>query len=179
MKPETRMKIIRGISLAFVIGLTIYLFSIRDRIGQFERYGYPGIFLVSLASNATVIIPVPGVLVTSAMGAIFNPFWVAMVSGLGAGLGELSGYMAGFSGRGVIERAKWHDKIEEWMKKYGDVTILVLAFVPNPLFDVAGISAGILKLPVWRFLLWCCIGKILKMLIFSYGGDYILKSLGF
>ena len=97
MKPETRTKIYRSLALAFVVGLTIYLVSIRNRISQFEHYGYPGVFLVNLLSNATVIIPVPGVLFTSAMGAIFNPFWVAVVAGFGAGLGELSGYLAGFS----------------------------------------------------------------------------------
>ena len=49
------------------------------------------------------------------------------------------------------------------MEKYGDITILVLAFIPNPLFDLAGMVAGILKMPVWKFLIYCVIGKILKI----------------
>ena len=39
------------------------------------------------------------------MGAIFNPIGVAVAAGLGAAIGELSGYLAGFSGQGVVERA--------------------------------------------------------------------------
>lgn len=178
-KKARNLQIIRILVLIFVIALTVYLLSVRDRIQELEGYGYPGIFLVSLLSSATVLIPVPGVIVTSAMGAIFNPFWVAVVAGLGAGIGEISGYLAGFSGQAVIERVKWHEKLEKWIQKYGDLTILVLAIIPNPIFDMAGMTAGALKMPVGKFLVWCCIGKIIKMLAFSYGGATVIKWLAF
>ncbi|MCJ7625849.1 MAG: hypothetical protein MUO76_20345, partial [Anaerolineaceae bacterium] len=97
MKPEKRLSILRILVLVFVIGLTIYLLSIREHIQHLEKYGYPGVFFMNLLSSATVLVPVPGVLVTSAMGAVFNPFWIAVAAGMGAGLGELSGYLAGFS----------------------------------------------------------------------------------
>lgn len=170
----TRLLVVRIVVLLFVVGLTIYLLSIRDRIQGFERYGYPGLFLVSLLSSATVLIPVPGVLVTSAFGAIFNPYWVALVAGIGAGLGELSGYMAGFSGRAVLEKVESHERMERWIEKYGEVTIFVLAVIPNPVFDMAGLTAGALKMPVVRFLFWCILGKIVKMLAFALGGATIL-----
>ena len=54
--------------------------------------------MLSILSNATVLIPLPGVLLTSAMGAVFNPVYVALAAGSGAALGELSGYMAGVGG---------------------------------------------------------------------------------
>ena len=57
------------------------------------------------------------------------------------------------------------------MRSYGGRTILVLAFIPNPLFDVAGMIAGILKMPLWKFLLFCWIGKTLKMFLFAYAGS--------
>jgi membrane protein YqaA with SNARE-associated domain len=175
MKPDLRLKIARIAALIFVVGITIYLVTIRDQLQQFKPLGYPGIFLINLISSASVFIPVPGVLVTSAFGIIYNPFWVAICAGLGAGLGELSGYLAGFSGQTVVEKVKWHDRLVHLMKKYGDIVILVLAFVPNPLFDMAGITAGALKLPVYRFLFWCILGKILKMFLFAYGGVTILN----
>ena len=179
MKPEKRLAILRIIVLVFVIGLTIYLLSLREQIQHLEKYGYPGVFFMNLLSSATVLIPVPGVLVTSAMGAVFNPFWIAVAAGLGAGLGELSGYLAGFSGQAVVERVDWHERLEKWMGKFGDLTILVLALIPNPVFDIAGITAGALKMPISRFLIWCCLGKILKMLAFSYGGATIIDWLSF
>lgn len=176
--PESKgRRLSRILILVSVVLLSITLFVFRDRIQKLEAYGYPGIFLVSILANATVIIPLPGILITSMMGAVFNPFWVAIASGAGAALGELSGYMAGYSGQRVIEKAKWHAKVFDWMRKYGGLTILVLAFVPNPAFDVAGITAGALKMPVLRFLLWCMAGKIIKMLIIAYGGAALLNSI--
>ncbi|KAF0112122.1 MAG: hypothetical protein FD147_389 [Chloroflexi bacterium] len=169
-----RLNVLRVVILLVVIALTALLFINRDKVEKLEALGYPGIFLISLFSNATLILPVPGVLFTSAMGAVFNPCWVALAAGTGATIGELTGYMAGFSGRAVIENRKWYDRVSGWMKKYGDITIVILAFVPNPLFDVAGMVAGALRLPVWRFLLWSWIGKTGKMLLFAFGGATVL-----
>ncbi len=123
-----------------------------------------------MLANATLILPVPGVLITSAMGAVFNPFWVAIAAGSGAAIGELSGYLAGFSGQAVVERVNAYETLERWMKRYGGFAILVLAFVPNPVFDMAGMIAGALRMPVVPFFLWCWLGKVLKMLMFAYAG---------
>lgn len=161
----------------FVIGLTVVLIIYRDKIQSLQAYGYPGIFLFSILANATILIPIPGVVFTSAMGAVFNPLWVSLAAGAGAALGELSGYLAGFSGQAVVEDSERYKKVVHWMEKYGDVTILVLAFIPNPLFDLAGMTAGILKMPVWKFLLFCVIGKILKMMMFAYAGDWVMNLL--
>ena len=177
LSPEKRLLIVRVVILVFVIALTIYLLTIRESIQDLAAYGYPGIFLISLLSSATVLVPVPGVLVTSAAGAIFDPLWVAVFAGLGAGLGELSGYLAGFSGRGVIEKKKWSERLEHWINKYGDLTILVLAIIPNPVFDMAGMTAGALKMPLARFLFWCILGKIIKMLLFAYSGATVIRWL--
>ena len=175
MQEKSRKVFSRGILLILVIIITILLVINRDKVQAFGRYGYPGIFLVSILSNATLIFPIPGVVFTSAMGAVFNPFWVAVAAGSGAAIGELTGYLAGFSGQVILDRREFYDKLVELMRKYGDVVVLVLAFIPNPVFDLAGMAAGMLKLPVGRFLLWCTAGKILKMLVFSYTGASIFN----
>ena len=173
-----RKNVLRIIALVFVLALTVILVIKRDSVKELEALGYPGIFLASLLTNATLILPIPGVLITSAMGAVFNPFWVALASSSGATVGEISGYLAGFSGQAVVENKKWYEKIENWMRKYGDVTILVLALIPNPVFDAAGMTAGVLKMPIHKFLIYCFIGKTLKMLAFAYGGYLIGKQAG-
>jgi uncharacterized membrane protein YdjX (TVP38/TMEM64 family) len=170
-----KLTTVRILALMVVIVITALLVVNRDKIQKLEGMGYPGIFLVSLFSNATLILPVPGVLFTSAMGAVFNPWWVALAAGTGATLGELTGYIAGFSGQGVIENRKWFDKISGWLKKSGGIIIFVLALIPNPLFDIAGMVAGSLKMPMWKFLAWSWPGKCLKMLLFALGGAGILK----
>ncbi len=170
-----KLTVVRILALLVVIALTGLLVLHRDKIQKLESLGYPGIFLISLLSNATLILPVPGVLFTSAMGAVFNPQLVALAAGTGATLGELSGYIAGFSGQGVIENRKWYDRISRWMKEYGGIIIFVLSLIPNPFFDIAGMVAGSLKMPVWKFLAWSWPGKCLKMLAFALSGAGILK----
>ena len=163
--------------MLIIIALTILLVIYREKLQVLKTYGYPGIFLFSILANATILIPIPGVVFTSAMGAVFNPFWVSIASGMGAAIGELSGYMAGFSGRGVVENSERYKRVVAWMRKYGDITILVLAFIPNPLFDLAGMIAGVLKMPFWKFMAYCVVGKILKMMMFAYAGEWIINLL--
>ncbi|HEY9121634.1 MAG TPA: VTT domain-containing protein [Brevefilum sp.] len=170
------LNIIRVIVLMAVIALTVFLVIKRDELQALKGYGYPGIFLFSILANATIFVPVPGVMFTSAMGAVFNPLFVSIAAGAGAALGELSGYLAGFSGQAVVEGSERYQRVVRWMEKYGDITILVLAFIPNPLFDLAGIIAGILKMPIWKFLIYCVIGKILKMMIFAYAGNWVMMT---
>ena len=171
------LNIIRLIVLLGVIALTVILVINREKIQELQAFGYPGIFLVSILANATILVPVPGVVFTSAMGAVFNPFWVSIAAGSGAALGELSGYMAGFSGQAVVENSERYERVVRWMQKYGDITILFLAFFPNPLFDLAGMLAGVLKMPIWKFLFYCVIGKILKMMMFAYAGGWLMTFL--
>jgi len=169
------IRVLRWVVLLVVIGLSILLFIHRHEVEKLGVYGYPGIFLVSLFSNASIILPVPGVIITTAMGSVFNPWYVALAAGTGASLGEISGYLAGFSGQGVAANIRWYDRLKGWMRKYGEVIVLVMAIIPNPLFDVAGMVAGALRMPLWRFLIWCWIGKVIKMLLFALGGATIFK----
>ena len=142
---------------------------------DFAAYGYPGIFLVALIANATVFLPAPGVAVVFAMGSIFNPFGVALAAGAGGAIGELSGYLAGFSGQAVGERTNIYERINPWVQKFGGWTILILSAIPNPFFDVAGVAAGIAKMSLQKFLFACWIGQTIKMAMFAYAGFYSLE----
>ena len=177
MTPERRTTILRIISLLAVIAISVWIFSIRDKASQLAAFGYPGIFIISILANATVLLPAPGVMVVFTMGGIFNPLIVGIVACVGSAIGELSGYMAGYSGQAVIERGHIYDRIHPYINKYGAATIFVLAAVPNPFFDLGGIAAGALKMPVRTFLTWCILGKIIKMLFFAYAGAYSIDWL--
>jgi membrane protein DedA with SNARE-associated domain len=163
---------LRVLALFAVIGITIYIISIRTHVGEFAAYGYPGIFLIAMLANATVLLPAPGVAIIYAMGSVFNPFGVALAAGTGAAIGELSGYLAGFSGQAVIDRGDVYERIHPWVEKYGGWAILVLSAIPNPFFDIAGIAAGMTKMPVRTFLLFTWIGQTIKMLMFALAGKY-------
>jgi uncharacterized membrane protein YdjX (TVP38/TMEM64 family) len=176
-KPKfTKAQLILRITLlVLVVAGTFLLVFNRNKIQHLEVYGYPGIFLVSLLSNATILVPLPGVMLTSAMAMVFNPFWVAIASGAGAALGELSGYLVGFSGQPMLEKSDNVKKLTAWMQNNQSWTIFLLALVPNPLFDMAGFMAGASRMPVWKFLFFCLLGKIAKMLAFAYLGAGIFS----
>ncbi len=175
MSPEHRLTLTRILILLAVIVISVYIFSIRDRAQELALYGYPGIFLLSFLAYATVLLPAPGVAVVFTMGAVFNPLGVALAAGAGATLGELSGFMAGFSGQAVVEGTKTYERLTRWMQRNGPLTILFLSALPNPFFDLAGVAAGALKMPILRFLLWCWIGETIKMLFFAFAGSSSLN----
>jgi membrane protein DedA with SNARE-associated domain len=169
--------LLRVLAILAVIGITVYIYTIRDRVEEYAVYGYPGIFLIALLTNATVLLPAPGVAVVYAMGGIFHPLGVTIAAGTGGALGELSGYLAGFSGQAVVERSDLFERVQPWVRKYGPWAILVLAAIPNPFFDTAGIIAGIMKMPVGQFLLACWGGQLIKMGLFAFAGHYSLSWL--
>lgn len=175
MRQEKKKPVLRFILLFLILALSIILFIYRDEVQKIANFGYGGIFILSILTNATLILPLPGVVFTSAMGAIFDPFWVAIAAGAGATIGETTGYLAGFSGQVIIDRRDWYETLTKGMRKYGNLTILIMALIPNPFFDLAGVAAGMLKLPFYRFLFWCLLGKIIKMFIFAYTGASLLK----
>jgi uncharacterized membrane protein YdjX (TVP38/TMEM64 family) len=177
MTSSPRKTLARILALLAVIAISVYVFSIRDDAEKLAVYGYPGIFVLSFLSYATVLLPAPGVAVVFTMGAVFNPVGVALAAGAGAALGELSGYLAGFSGQTVIENAAIYNRLAGWMGKNGSLTVLLLSAVPNPFFDLAGVAAGVLKMPLGRFLIWAWIGETIKMFIFAFAGSSSLDWL--
>lgn len=170
-----RTKILRIAAILAVIGVTLYTYTIRDRVEEFQAFGYPGIFVIALIANATILLPAPGAAIIYAMGAVFNPWLVGLAAGSGGAIGELSGYLAGFSGQAMIERTDIYDRIKPWVDKYGGWAILVLSAIPNPLFDVAGVAAGIAKMPIQTFLFFVWIGQLIKMTLFALAGKYSIE----
>jgi uncharacterized membrane protein YdjX (TVP38/TMEM64 family) len=176
LSPERRLTLARIMALFVVIGLSIFIFTIRDQAEDLAIYGYPGIFVLSFMAYATVLLPAPGVAVVFTMGSVFNPFGVALAAGTGAALGELSGYLAGFSGQAVVERVEVYERLTRWMRRNGSLTVFLLAAIPNPFFDLAGVAAGSLNMPVVRFFIFCWMGEVIKMGIFAFAGASTLNN---
>ncbi|NCT48918.1 MAG: hypothetical protein GW763_13210, partial [Paraglaciecola sp.] len=110
-----RVNVLRLTVLALVILVSIVLLSLRDQIRALAGWGYPGIFLTSLLSSATVLIPAPGLALVYTLGSILNPLGVGLAAGSGSALGELSGYLAGISGRAVIERMDIYQRVRPYI----------------------------------------------------------------
>jgi uncharacterized membrane protein YdjX (TVP38/TMEM64 family) len=156
------------------VAISIFVFRISGQVERFGLYGYPGVFIINLLGNATVILPAPSLAIVSVAGSVLNPYLVGLLAGAGAALGELTGYLAGYSGRAVVQDQERYKQMFTWMERHALWAIFVLSVIPNPLFDLAGIAAGALKIPVHHFLLACFAGKTIKTMVFALGGKALL-----
>jgi membrane protein DedA with SNARE-associated domain len=172
---------------ALVPGIVLLFFP--DLADSLEGFGYFGVFLTNLASTATVFIPVPG-LTAAAQLLIINeakdaqlPWLVGVAGGLGMAVGEITAYYAGFLGAELargrsLPGPDWVRALADrvvrgirWlMDRWGMATLFVLAAVPNPLFEVAGITAGSVRMPMKRFLPSVTAGKVVRGVLLAYLG---------
>ncbi|MFC2025126.1 YqaA family protein [Chloroflexota bacterium] len=167
-----RERVISLLILLLVAAITVPLFLYRDRVAELGHYGYLGVFFISLAANATIVLPMPGLLLLFALGAAFNPVLVGLAGGVGAAFGEITGYLAGYSGRGVVQRGKLYTRLLGWMRRWGALTIFVFTLVPFFPFDLAGIAAGVLRFPFWKFFLVCWLGRTLLYVAVALAGAW-------
>jgi membrane protein DedA with SNARE-associated domain len=161
-----------------------------------EGFGYAGIFLANLASTATVFIPVPGLtaagqaLILSG-GETLSPVPVGLLGGTGMALGEITAYVAGSVGHEMAEGRtlggpRWFRRAAErtaqaigWlMARYGMLTLFVLSAVPNPAFELAGLTAGAVRMNFWRFMLAVLAGKNVRGLALAFLGYYSVHIFG-
>ncbi len=152
----------------------------------FRTWGYPGVFVITLVANATVILPTPGFLAVIIAGAVLNPLLVALMGAAGMTLGELSGYLMGRIGRALTtveiqtdpgSGHRWAAWSQRLVDRWGMLGIFVLAATPNPLFDIAGIAAGMAKMRVWRFLVATFVGRLMRTLLLAYSSAYSMDRI--
>lgn len=169
--PAARM-IWGGIVVLAILFMSLWLALHPELVEGLGRWGYLGAFLISLIASATIILPAPGIAVVVAMGVALDPWLLGIVAGLGSAIGELSGYVAGASGRALVpehQRAQV-ERLRELTGRYGPALLAVLAALPIPLFDFAGIVAGMIRMPIPSFLAAVTIGKSIKYIILILAG---------
>lgn len=172
-----KVNLLRLLVLVAVVGVSLLLIQQRAQIQRLAGVGYPGIFVTALISSASVLVPGPGLAVVFTMGGILHPLGVALAAGSGAAVGEVSAYLAGISGRAVIERMDIYRRIKPQILKYGPLAIFVLGVIPNPTFDLAGIAAGALKMTFWKFFLAVWAAQVIKMTFIAFAGSFSLNWL--
>jgi len=155
---------------AAVIAVMAVLFVYQSAIARLQNWGYLGAFIISIAANATVVLPMPGLLVLIPMGAAFNPFYIGLAAGAGGAIGEMTAYTAGFSGRNIFQGNKWYLRARAWLKKWGTPVVFIFAATPLPL-DIMGMAAGNLRYPAWKYFIACVPGKIIKYIVMAYAGQ--------
>ena len=161
---------------ALVLGVTVVLFVLRNEILKLGNYGYLGTFFLSLGTNATIILPMPSILMILPLGATFNPLYIGLAAGLGGAIGEMTAYIAGYTGRGLWNTNPNYLKAVGWLKRWGMLIVFIFAVTPMPI-DIMGIAAGNLRLPAWKFFLPCWPGKTIKYVVMAYAGYWGWEAL--
>ena len=163
-KSENRLRL--AIFVA-VIGAVVAALLLRNLV-DLEKVGYLGVVLTVLVATGGLVIPFPSLVTACAASPFLDPPILALVGGTAGTIGELTGYFLGYSGGGFFAKRRLYLRMESWMRRRGWLVLFVVALIPNPIFDVVGIAAGVLRYPVWRFLVFVWMGKLLKFLALAY-----------
>jgi len=175
-KKSKRTRLLFVIALLLVIAVTVSLQIVYglhpEKLTALKAHFYWGAFLISLIGNATIIFPGAVLVILSNLGillycstGLFGPIIVGLVGGIGAAIGETTGYIAGYSGREIVERRKMYGRVEGWVRKWGAPVIFLFSLIPFA-FDLVGIAAGALRFPFWRFILLCGLGRTILYIAF-------------
>jgi membrane protein YqaA with SNARE-associated domain len=178
---------VSALALALAPGLVLLLFP--DLTDSLTGLSYGGVFLMNLASTATFYFPVPGLtlaaqtIIATEGDASNAPWLVGVAGGLGMALGEITAYYAGYLGAEIVRGREFNGPrrlqsaverilrgISWLMGRWGMATLFVLSAIPNPLFEIAGLTAGSVRMSFRRFLVSVTAGKILRGIILAYYG---------
>ena len=184
---------VAALMMALIPGATLLINP--DLTDSLDGLGYTSVFLMNLASTATFYFPVPGL--TAAAQALIategersDLTWlVGILGGLGMAVGEITAYYAGYLGAELVRGRelpgprRFHKTIERairgvnWlMGRYGMATLFVLSAIPNPLFEIAGLTAGSVRMAFRRFIVSVTGGKIVRGLLLAYFGKDVFDS---
>jgi len=154
-----------------------------------DTYGLFGFFLASLVANATIILPLPIEIIIFSSApfldfwhlGILSPLLLGVFSGIGAGLGECTGYLLGKAGSFGFEKLG-HQHMQKILdmtktiKEKGALIIFLGALLPVG-FDIIGIAAGIISYDFKKFAGIAIAGKTLRYIAIAYAGYYSITLL--
>jgi len=176
-RSDRKQAVLRWVMIGFSIGIAFVIYATRDMVQKYAEYGYLGVLIISILGNATLIFPAPSFTVV-AFGAVLNPYLVGVLAGCGAAVGEMTGYTLGLGMSPNLDEgttlAGLGEKEMQWLRwlrpkfqRWGAIVIFVLAAIPNPIFDMGGILAGIARMRWWKFLTAAALGKTVRFTVLS------------
>ena len=183
----TRVAVLAGLIVAFIPSVVLLIHpGLTDPLGDFA---YLGVFLVNLISTSTLFVPVPGItaaanvlIITEASDARF-PWLIGALGGAGMAIGEFTAYYAGVLGthaattHGLTVPARFEplaqrvsSMITRLMDRWGTLTLFALAAIPDPVFELAAVTAGSVRMPVRRFFAAVLAGCMVRGVSLAYLG---------
>ncbi len=168
---RNRRTLLHLVLFLVVASIVAIAFLFRDTF-SLHQVGYAGVALTAIVASGGMVVPAPALAVVCTAGALLIPWIVALIAGTCEGVGELTGYFLGRSGEELLSGRRFYRRLRIWMGRHGWLVLFLLSVIPNPVFDVAGIAAGALRYPIWRFLALVWVGKTLKYFGVAYACNY-------
>ena len=154
----------------------IFISIITNSQNFINKWGYLGVFIVSLIGSASLI-PIPIQIITFSFGAALNPLLVGIIVAFGSALGSFIGYFLGLGGKEILEDkySKQLNNLNKKLKKYGIFLWLIVIHatpIPNSPFSVL---SGVVRYDYKKFFLAVLIGELILNLTFAFAGFYSMK----
>ena len=165
------------LALMLFLLVSFMAWKLKDFMQKWMPLTLLGLLLTCFVMNSTVLLPSSSLLVVLEYSYVFNPLNVILVGAIGASLGELTGYMVGVEGGAIVKRFKKISRMTS-IKKHSFWWVMLFAFIPFPIFDVAGIVAGSIRMNPLELLIASFIGKVSKMCIYVWIIHFISSVLG-
>jgi membrane protein DedA with SNARE-associated domain len=169
-----------------------------EYIIRFQKFGYAGLFVVTVISGFSIPVPVPYMVFTFTLGGVLQPALVGAVAGAGLGIGGTLLYLAGRGGRRFLPlprinftdpadeaySSRWSrflrriklPKIMQFTQRRGTLAVFILSVLPNPFFTAVAISMGSLRFRLAKFAFACWAGQTAKTMAIAYLGYLGLGS---
>ena len=170
---------ISGLAILITLLLCVVVVYYWDYIAELQSYGYLGVFIISLFAGSIMVLPIPYVAVVFTLGGVLNPALVGVASGLGASVGAMTIYLAGYGGHSLFRNYNdaIYSRMVEWIRRRGSLAVFIMSAVFNPLFIPMAITLGMLRFRLWKFFVLCWAGNTVKSLAIAYAGYLGLRSL--
>ncbi len=163
-----------AISIAFIMLLLLN----RQMLAGVESISYAGVFVLTLLGASGAITgglsgAVPGLAITFVAGSVLNPLKVGLIGGVGAGLGTCFSYSLGATGGAFVGGWRVTAIARSVLERHGSLALLITATLPNPVFDLIAVTAGMSGYPFARYLIIVLTGRTIRALVASYLGAYL------
>jgi len=186
-KPRISTRTAYIIGIAGAVATIIMAFAViyfGEVVRELQGLGYMGAFLISILGGATIIVPVPMLVVVFALGGVMKYTWlVGIAAGAGETLGALIIYITGHGAGAALYESKHgriqaaYERLMGLMERKGPLTLFLLASVVNPFFYPAALTAGATRFGIKRYFFICWAGKTIKGMTVVYAGYFGLRGL--
>ncbi|HET8570160.1 MAG TPA: VTT domain-containing protein [Candidatus Limnocylindria bacterium] len=165
----------RAVAVAAGVGfiaINIAIFLLPIPYAVFGAWAYLGVFLITLISNAAMVVPIPYVpVIVHVMSTAELLALTVLAAALGSAIGESTGWLVGRAERTLIADHPLYARLQRLASSpwRSGLFVFAVAAPPNPVFDLAGFAAGALGMPYRTFFVAVLAGRTLRFAALALG----------